>query len=130
MKATYWQTPDMPTFRVVGWDGEDMLIKLAHYLPIPTSRGVITVPTGFVSDGLSIPALVRPLVGPATGRPFVAGLLHDWLYSKASTANFNMTRKNADDLFLEVMSNLGIGFRRNLIYAAVRAFGWRFYKRK
>jgi hypothetical protein len=41
-----------------------------------------------------------------------------------------MTRKDADDLFLEVMHNLGIGFRRNLIYQAVRLCGGRHYKRK
>jgi hypothetical protein len=73
---------------------------------------------------------VRPLVGPATGRAFLAGLLHDYLYSRSSTAHHNMTRKDADDLFLEVMHNLGIGFRRNLIYRAVRLCGGRHYKRK
>ena len=107
-----------------------MIVRLEHYLSIPTSKGVITIPTGFLSDGLSIPSAARPLVGPATGKPFMAGLLHDFLYSRASTAHFNMTRKDADDLFLEVMFNLGIGFRRNLIYAAVRSFGWRSYKKK
>lgn len=130
MSGSYWKTPDTPLFRIHGWDGENMLIRLEHYVIIPTSRGNITIPTGTVSDGLSIPSPVRPLVGPNTGKAFLAGLLHDFLYSKASTANFNMTRKDADDLFLEVMFNLGIGFRRNVIYAAVRTFGWRFYKRK
>jgi hypothetical protein len=55
-------------------------------------------------------------------------LLHDYLYSKASPHDF--TRKVADDLFLEMMFNLGIGFRRNVIYAAVRAAGWRYFKKR
>ena len=128
--SEYWTTPELPPFRVFGWEHDDMIVRLEHYLSIPTSKGVITIPTGFLSDGLSIPPAARPLVGPATGKPFMAGLLHDFLYSRSSTAHFNMTRKDADDLFLEVMFNLGIGFRRNLIYAAVRGFGWRSYKKK
>jgi hypothetical protein len=125
-----WHNPDLPSFRIHSWDGEDMIIRLEHYIEVPTSKGTITIPTGFLSDGLSIPACVRPLVGPATGRAFLAGLLHDFLYSRSSTAHHNMTRKDADDLFLEVMHNLGIGFRRNLIYQAVRLCGGRHYKRK
>ena len=107
-----------------------MIIRLEHYLVVPTSKGAITIPTGFLSDGLSIPSLVRPLVGPATGRAFTAGLLHDFLYSRSSTEHYAMTRKQADDLFMEVMHNLGIGFRRNLIHRAVRLFGGKFYKLK
>ena len=125
-----WHTPDLPSFRIHGWDGDDIIIRLEHYIQVPTSKGTITIPTGFLSDGLSIPFLVRPLVGPATGRAFIAGLLHDFLYSRSSTAHYDMTRKDADDLFLEVMFNLGIGYRRCLIYQAVRAFGWRYWKQK
>jgi len=128
--TTGWRNPDLPAFRIHSWDGDDMIVRLEHYLVVPTSKGNITIPTGFLSDGLSIPSPFRPLVGPATGRAFVAGLLHDFLYSRSSTAHYNMTRKDADDLFLEVMRNLGIGFRRNLIYRAVRLFGWRSFKVK
>jgi hypothetical protein len=128
--SNYWTEPEMPSFRIHGWIGDDIVVRLEHYVKVPTSKGVITLPTGMLSDGLSIPSLFRPLVGPATGRAFLAGLTHDYLYSKASTASHSMTRKDADDLFLEIMYNLGIGFRRNLIYAAVRSFGWRSYKKR
>jgi hypothetical protein len=128
--SNYWSCPDLPPFRIHSWDGDDMIIRLEHYLTVPTSKGNVTIPTGFLSDGLSIPSPVRPLVGPSTGRAFMAGLLHDFLYSRASSAHFNMTRADADRLFLEVMFNLGIGFRRNVIYQAVRCFGWRYYKKK
>jgi Protein of unknown function (DUF1353) len=127
---TGWHSPDLPAFRIHGWDGDDVIIRLEHYVTVATSKGTITIPTGFLSDGLSIPSPFRPLVGPSTGRAFIAGLLHDWLYSRGSTAHYAMTRKEADDLFLEVMHNLGIGFRRNLIYRAVRLFGGKFYKLK
>ena len=128
--SDYWTPPEMPSFRIHGWEGDDMIIRLEHYVKVPTSKGIITLPTGMLSDGLSIPSPFRPLVGPATGRAFLAGLTHDWLYSKASSANYAMSRKDADGLFLEVMFNLGIGFRRNLIYQAVRIFGGRSYKQK
>ena len=128
--SDYWTTPEMPSFRIHGWEGDDMIIRLEHYVKVPTSKGIITLPTGMLSDGLSIPGLFRPLVGPATGRGFLAGLTHDYLYSKASTASYSMTRKDADDLFLEIMYNLGLGFRRNVIYRAVRLFGGKSYKKK
>jgi hypothetical protein len=128
--SNYWTPPEMPTFRIDGWEGDDMVFRLVHYMTVPTSKGAVTVPTGFRTDGLSIPSPFRPLVGPATGRAFISGILHDFLYSKASSHSYSMSRKDADDLFLEVMFNLGIGFRRNLIYQAVRLFGWRSYKVK
>ena len=127
----YWKEPELPAFRVQGWVGEDMLVCLQDSLPVTTSVGVITIQRLFLSDGLSIPAIVRPLVGPATGRPFVAGLLHDFLYSRSSTAHYPMEREDADELFLEVMTNLKIGrVRRMLIYRAVRCFGKPHWKKK
>ena len=122
--------PDMPEFRIYGWDGDNMILQLSRYVRVHTSRGTVTIPTGFITDGLSIPKFAWPIVGPTTGKAFLAGLLHDYLYSRASTAHFNVDRKVADELFLEAMFNLGIGFRRNLIHAAVRMFGWKFYKKR
>jgi hypothetical protein len=91
--------------------------------------GWVTIPTGYVTDGLSIPSWAWPIVGPRNGPAFGAGLLHDYLYSKASDHHFQVTRAQADSLFREAMYNLGINYRRNLIYGAVRAAGWRFFKK-
>ena len=118
----------IPKTTIHGWDGDIILLRLLEDFPVATSRGTIVIPEGFVTDGLSIPRFAWAIVGPATGKAFVAGLLHDYLYSKASPHDF--TRKVADDLFLEMMFNLGIGFRRNVIYAAVRAAGWRYFKKR
>jgi hypothetical protein len=122
--------PDVPEFRVHSWRGDDMILQLIRYVRIGTSAGWVTVPTGFITDGLSIPKWARPMVGPATGRAFLGGILHDYLYSPASDRNFKVDRKTADLLFLEAMTNLNIGPRRFAIYAAVRAFGWRFFKKR
>ena len=91
--------PDAPPqFRVLRWDGDVMVIVLTHYLRCLTSLGWITVPTGFHSDGLSIPQFAWSVVGPSTGCAFVAGLLHDFLYSKASDVYFKVDRKTADEI--------------------------------
>ena len=122
--------PDVPQFRVHSWDGDDMILQLTHYVRVSSSMGVVTIPTGFLTDGLSIPSWARPIVGPATGKPFLAGILHDYLYSRASTAHFDVDRAVADELFREAMWNLGIGYRRNLIWAAVRVAGWKSWKKR
>lgn len=115
-------------FSIHSWDGDDMIIRLNEPVAITTSAGVITIPEGFLSDGLSIPSLARPFVGPATGPAFAAGLLHDYLYSRASPHDFS--RKDCDVLFMEAMGKLGTGFRRHVIYCAVRIFGSLHFKRK
>jgi hypothetical protein len=122
--------PDPIQTRIHGWDGENAIYILEHFYRVNTSSGWVTIPAGTISDGLSIPAWAWLWVGPANGRAFGAGLLHDFLYSCASDRHCLVTRKQADDLFLEAMWNLGIGWKRNLIWAAVRSCGWKFYKRK
>jgi hypothetical protein len=124
--------PDPLLFRLSHWHGDVAVMVLEHYQSFSTSMGWITVPTGFHTDGLSIPQAAWPIVGPSNSKAFKAGILHDFLYSKASDKFYSeFTRKDADILFLEVMHNLGIPWhRRNVIYAAVRAFGWRSYKKR
>lgn len=124
--------PDPLLVRLSHWAGDMAIWVLEHYQRMSTSRGRVTIPTGFETDGLSIPAFAWPIVGPASGPAFRAGLLHDFLYSKQSDAKWrHIDRKTADLLFREAMYNLGIGWmRRELIYRAVRAFGWRSYKKR
>lgn len=124
--------PDPLLVRLSHWVGFMAIWVLEHYQRMSTSVGVITIPTGFESDGLSIPSFAWPLVGPASGPAFRAGLLHDFLYSKASNAKWgHIDRKTADVLFKEAMYNLDIGWvRREMIYLSVRAFGWKFYKKR
>ena len=123
--------PDDPVYRVSHWDGDVMVIVLMHYIRVFTSLGLVTIPSGFRSDGLSIPRCAWGIIGPGTGRAFRAGLLHDFLYSKSSDHTFRTTRKQADDLFLEAMWRLDIPWaKRRAMYLAVRAFGWKHYKKK
>ena len=80
---------------------------------------VISAPKGFVCDLTSIPRIFRPLF-PVHGKHTRAAVIHDWLYAKKTGK-----RKDADLIFLEAMSELGVSrFKRYAMYSAVRAGGW------
>ncbi len=80
---------------------------------------VITVPAGFQMDLASIPRVFRPLF-PVHGKHTRAAVVHDWLYAEKIGK-----RKEADQLFLSIMKELGVGWiKRRMMYAAVRAGGW------
>lgn len=122
--------PDEMQFRDGGYRCGTRWLILTHYFRVVTSLGVCTIPTGFHTDGASIPRVFWPIIGPH-GRYFPAAILHDYLYSKASDHHFETSRKQADDLFLEAMHNLDVPWpQRNPIHLAVRLFGWRSYKKR
>jgi len=96
----------------------------------------ITVPEGFVYDRASIPLIFHPLISPdSVGN--VAPLIHDYLYrhggilppNQITPRNKRFSRKEADDLFYEVMTKCRVKkWRRDAAYGAVRAgagFAWR-----
>jgi len=106
------------TARYVG-EGCWKLLKPFEYHPDKGKR--ITVPEGFVSDGASIPKFFYSFIGGRwTGRYVKAAVLHDWLYHSQPCK-----RKKADQVFIETMNILGVGWlRRGTMYNAVRAFGF------
>lgn len=105
--------------------GESRLFILAEPFRFRSTFGVICVPTGFVTDGASIPRLFWNIFQPF-GKHFGSAVIHDYNYSKYNTT---FTRKKSDDIFLEGMKVLGVGFvKRGTIFAAVRMFGWTAYK--
>lgn len=86
---------------------------------------LLTIPAGAETDFCSIP---RPLwnILPPTGKYGKAGLCHDHVYRSPGVP---LTRAEADQLFLDAMKDLGVGwFTRNLMYRGVRMFGGRAYK--
>ena len=94
----------------------------------------LTIPEGFTLDLASIP---RPLwwLLSSFELGLVGPLLHDFLYGcagkpgEACVPEREYTRKEADDLFREVMEREGVpAWRRQVAYRAVRWFGlgaWR-----
>ena len=103
--------------RKAGWHG----VRLIGPLIYGFEGGRIVVPPGFHSDLASIPASLRWLVGKLEAHASAA-VLHDFLYRQQL-----MPREVADHLFLEAMSQSGVGrLKRRAMFAAVRIFG-RFY---
>ena len=99
------------------------LVREVTYL---TKAGELsTVREGFRHDFASVPRLLQWLYPPAgtKGNPYgIAALLHDWLIFHRKIGGRDITRKEADDIFLEVM--LYSGCRKTLAYTmwlAVRA---------
>lgn len=72
-----------------------------------------TIPSGFVTDGASVPVGFRSIFNPL-GKAFPAAILHDYLLT-------NKSRKLADKIFLQALEQCGVGTgRRRLMYWAVR----------
>lgn len=89
-----------------------------------TIRGLL-IPRGFVWDGCSVPATVRPLMGnPFDNDLDDASLLHDYLYE-----THKATRAKADDMFRQELLAAGVSTARAaLMYTAVRLFASSNYK--
>lgn len=84
--------------------------------------GRVVVPSGFASDGCSIPRSLWRLVGhPFTYAYLREAILHDWLYRTQPCG-----RLVADQVFESELKKGGVVpyVRRKAIYLALRAFGW------
>ncbi|KKL23380.1 hypothetical protein LCGC14_2425980 [marine sediment metagenome] len=103
------------------------------------SKETIEIPAGFITDFASSPRLFWVVVSP-WGKYGKAAVVHDWLYQNQERLRWTVvhfehesrcewlwvevTRKEADDIFLEAMEVLGVApWRRKLMYWGVRAFG-------
>ena len=94
-----------------------------------SERCQFVVPAGFITDFASVPwpfwSFIRPW-----GRWGKAAVLHDYLY-QCGACDGRISREEADAFFYQAMKSLGVApWRRNLMYWAVRAFGWLAWRRK
>ena len=96
--------------------------QLLHELRYATGTGeVIYIPAGFITDFASIPKFFRRVYQPATGKHRRGSVIHDYIYR---TDSLNYTRKQADQVFLEIMELDGVSrFDRKAIYYSVRTGG-------
>ncbi len=95
-------------------------------LPFPPDNGksIIHVPKDFVTDFASVPKALWNVL-PPTGQYGKAAVIHDYLYRTPGQA----TRPEADAVFLEAMTALGVGrWTRETMYWGVRTFGSSSYK--
>lgn len=89
----------------------------------------IQVDLGFMTDFASVP---RPLwvLLPKWGTYGNAAVIHDWLYWIQCDAKRNVSRAEADHVFLEAMTVLNVAqWQKYLMYWAVRALGWLAWRR-
>lgn len=102
-------------------DGKSWLLHdpFGYAVGSENSDDVIDVPVGFMTDFASVP---RPLwwLFPRWGLYGNAAVIHDYLYWDRSRS-----RKESDNIFLEAMQVLEVGFvTRNLLFLGVRVGGW------
>jgi len=117
--------PDKLHFDDAGMKGGSRLLMITAPFRFRSPLGIITVPSGFVTDGASVPRIFWNIFSPF-GSYFRAAVIHDYLYSPLN-AKFN--RKQSDGIFLDGMRELGVGWlKRKMIYRAVRMFGMRSFK--
>ncbi len=87
----------------------------------------ICIPSGFMSDGASVPKIFWGLVFPSEDlRALRAAITHDYLYRNAPP---NWTRADADKAFLDIMIRDGVNkTRAYTAYYAVRFFGKKYWR--
>lgn len=111
-------------------DGNTWVLReeFAYYVGRNPGDNLVTVPRGFVTDFATVPAFLRWYVNN-WGMHGNAAVIHDWLYWE-QTARSGYNREEADQILLDGMVVLGVGsLRRNLIFWAVRLFGWWAWRR-
>lgn len=98
----------------------------------PDGCQYVAIPKGFVTDFASIPRGLWNIFPPAAGKHSKPAVVHDEMYKTGSVRVDGrldprpITRGEADAIFLEAMEVAGVNWlSRQIIYAGVRAGGWR-----
>ena len=102
------------------------LWKLTLDFVVGYNNVVLSVPKGFITNGASVPRMFWWLCAPMAGPFGEAAVIHDYMYSKQSHC---IDRKAADRVLRDIGRENGANIiRANLVYSAVRMFGWKFWK--
>lgn len=110
--------------------------ELLYYLGHLGSNCIVRVPRGFLSDGASIPWIVRPIF-PKMGKYSKASFLHDYLCATyyvlvivdGKETVYPINRKQVDHIFYEALKVTNVPlWRRVLIRAVVDVY--RVFSRK
>ena len=102
-----------------------VLAPFIYYVGEKSSDEFLLVKVGFTTDFASIPRFAWPIIGHPTGNHGKAAVVHDWLYRyPADGVDRARTRRRCDQVFLEAMKVLGVGWwKRSTMYFAVRVGG-------
>ena len=107
-------------------DNWSVLTPFTYFVGHEDSNERIDIPAGFVTDGASVPQPFWSII-PPWGQYGQAAVVHDFLcehlFTKVSGVPTKITRKRADQIFLEAMEVLQVpAWKRLSMYAAVRAY--------
>lgn len=96
----------------------------APFKYIPSTKlkvNLIIIQRGFETNFASIPRIFRNII-QQWGKHGNAAIIHDYLYTRG--CHPFVTRKKADQIFLDAMKYSKVGFfKRQLMYRTVRVFG-------
>lgn len=104
---------------------DEYLLKETFYISRPKWDLELTVPSGIIFDGASIPRICWT----TTGSPFLPAfigpaLVHDTIYIKGCDNLRKYTKKEADDVFHKLLRENGVGrYTAWKMHKAVRLFG-------
>ena len=100
---------------------EQMLVVVSESFPFFDTHGMEwTADKGAVTDGASIPGLLKPIIGKSFQTPYLpAAVLHD-IYCKNKSRSWRQT----DSMFYEAMITNGVNIlKAATMWAAVYVFG-------
>jgi hypothetical protein len=106
--------------------GDDRFWILGDPLVVQVGDEQIVIPTGFTTDGASVPGWAQRITmwNPWDDPQRWAGIVHDWLYAQRG-----VSKARADEIFRAVLVSEGAGWlRRKLMYAAVVVGGGPAYR--
>lgn len=90
----------------------------------------ITIPIGFEYDKASIPRPAWWYLSRDDKHILIAALVHDYLYTNQRIGGKWITRKEADQIFYELIRQAGMRYTKaKLAYMAVRLGGWRYFNK-
>ena len=112
--------------KILGKDHWRVMNPFRYYLDDKYSNRWVYVPEGYLTDGASVPRLFWNLV-PPWGVYGQAAIVHDYLCEFLSITvdgmSQNITRKQADRIFLEAMKVLEVpAYLRYPMFYAVSAY--------
>lgn len=122
---------DLVVRELTGGTAWEVYEPFTYHLCQPDGVQFVRIDKGFVTDFASIPRGLWNLWPPNRGKHAKPAVVHDCLYktgyvSVEGGGQRRITRGEADAIFLEAMEVAGVGWlSRRLIYAGVRAGGWR-----
>ena len=123
------QYPDIHIAKVPGMSNrfrliDDCLVNV--FVPLLQYCIQFTIPTGFLTSGVSMPQGLWPLF-PPHGLGFNPAAVHDYLYENPPVP---FDRKLCDQILLGLLLHAGVPrLQAQVTYTYVRAVGWRNWNR-